>query len=278
MPETNPESDLKYDAKDHFLQVASKVLNRQIREYIDPENKYLDVNITHPIGALKQACLLRPNDGLLLNIAKMIFFALYAGYLEELISDKFYGYPKTAFKGIFSSLELQLIFYFKETRAQAKAAGRSRNRLDMRLTVRLLHKNNELTEQLLQEIQDKIAEKFPPEFEHFKGLNKWSYYDPKNGFSGTRVNALNENNAVFIYESLCYIAGVSYISGKLAVISKKNYVTETITTLGEESTKTNQPRTGKVRLDLVELVLPNNKDFNLITRHGKFYVYGEASV
>ncbi|AFY40628.1 hypothetical protein Lepto7376_4530 [[Leptolyngbya] sp. PCC 7376] len=266
-----------YNSSTHFLSVASKVLNPLISSYFDPEDEIEESDISSPLGALKQACKLHEGDSLTLVIAKMIFYALFTGAITNDIGDRFYGYPKTAFKGVFSSLEIQLIFYFKETRFQAKQAGRSRNRLDMRLTVRLLYRNDELTEQLLEEIQDKITEKFPSEFEHFKGLNKWSYYDPKNSFSGTRVAALKEADAVYMYESLCDIAGVSYIPGKLAAITKKNYVTETIETLGEESTKTNQPRTGKVRLELVELVLPNNKDFNLIARRGKYYVYGETA-
>jgi hypothetical protein len=268
MPTEKPAQPANYNSKTHFLQVAGKTLNKEIRDYFDPGGEFPDDDITTPTGALKRACLIDADDSLLLANSKMIFYGLMTGKLTDDIGKQFYGVPKTAFKEVFRSLDAQLIFYFKESRQDAKRMLRTRNPLDMRLSWRLLTKAEQLTQSDITGLQNRIVSNFPANYHHPKGLTKFAYNDPRNGFSGTNCLAINKAEAVDLYRGMCAIAQVQYDDGNLTKSSRDSYITETDIVLGNSTKKTNKPRTGRVYLQKVTLVLPNNNDRELVTRVG----------
>lgn len=268
MPETNPPQPTNYSPSTHFLQVASRSLNKEIRDFFDPKGDFDDTNISTPEAALKRACLMDPEEGLLLNIGKMIFYGLMTGKLSQDIGDQFYGTPKTSFKEFFRYLDVQLIFMFKESRQDAVRLNRTRNPLDMRLSFRLMTKSEQLTQSDITQLQNRITANFTGSYGHPKGLTKFSYNDPQNGFSGTYINAVNRGDAVEIYKKLCNVSQVTFEDSFLSESSKRSFKTETKIVLGESTRKTNKPRTGKVYLQKVTLVLPNNQDRVLVNRVG----------
>lgn len=268
MPEQNPPQPTNYNPKTHFLQVAAKSLNPEIRKYFDPNGDFADEDISTPTSALKRASLIDPEESLLLNVGKMIFYGLMTGKLSADIGDQFYGIPKTSFKDSFRYLDAQVILYFKEDSGDARRQGRGKHPLDMQLSFRLLKKSEQLTESEVNQLQNRIIQSFPHNFRHYKGLKRFSYNDTENGFSGTYVHSNFENEAKDLYQKACYIAGVPFDNDYLGESSKKSFKTETKMVLGEPSKRTTKPRTGHVYFWKSELYLAGRKDRVLVQRYG----------
>ncbi|ANV90774.1 hypothetical protein [Picosynechococcus sp. PCC 8807] len=268
MPEQNPPQPENYNPKTHFLQVAAKSLNREIRDYFDPLGEFDDENISAPTSALKRACLIDPEESLLLNVGKMLFYGLMAGKVVQDIGDTFYGIPKSSFKDIYRELDAQVILFFKEDQKSARQNDRQKHPLDMRVSFRLKDRAEMLTKADVTALQNRIIQQFKPNFRHYKGLKKFSYRDPANGFSGTCVFSNFENEAKDIYQKACAIAQVPYSDDFLTASERSSFRTETENILGEPVRLTNKPRTGFVYFQRAELYLKGSKDQNLVQRYG----------
>lgn len=268
MPERNPPAPQTYHSKDHFLQVVSKSLNPEIRKYFDPNGEFPDEDISTPTSALKRASLIDPEESLLLNVGKMIFYGLMAGKLSADIGDQFYGIPKSSFKDIYRELDAQVILFFKEDRKSARQNDRSKSPLDMRISFRLKEKSETITKADVTALQNRIIQQFNPSFRHYKGLKKFSYHDPANGFCGNRILANFENEAKDILQKACAIAQIPYSDDFLTASERASFRTETKNVLGESVRLTNKPRTGFVYFQRAELYLKGSKDQTLVQRYG----------
>ncbi|AFY39369.1 hypothetical protein Lepto7376_3132 [[Leptolyngbya] sp. PCC 7376] len=259
MPQTNPPAPQNYNSKTHFLQVVSKTLNPQIRDYFDPNGEFPDENITTPNAALKRACLIEPDASLILNVAKMIFYVLMCGRLTAEIGERFYGTPKTDFKQRRNNIQAQVIFYFQEPSKYRRRANRKHPKR-MRVSIPLLKDATQVTVAEITQITNRINQRFPlPKSQgdlYLCGQEKYSYYDPVSALQMPQIQAANQNQAAQFVKDICYIFSREFDPTRLnkSVKYQEAAVKETVRVLGESTTRMRRKVVSRVALVSVEFI------------------------
>jgi hypothetical protein len=202
-----------FNSWEHFQSVASKVHNKTVRAFFRED--LLDDDITSNEGAVRKACLLEDNDTTSQMIAKMLFFALDCGWLEQIIGDNFYGLPK---------LDLQENYYYKnqvtllfsETYKDMKKAKRKTQKR-FRVTFRWLKELDpeKVTQSDINQLINRINTQFPESYGHYCGSNLYKHYNPKIYDKRFNIPARNQSEVIRFYEKLFRVMELEFDARKL---------------------------------------------------------------
>ncbi|AFY38661.1 hypothetical protein Lepto7376_2379 [[Leptolyngbya] sp. PCC 7376] len=253
MPETNQPAPENYNPKTHFLQVAAKSLNPEMREFFDPNGEIEELDITTPTGALRRACLIDVDESLLLNVGKMIFYGLMTGKLSEELMSKFYGIPKDDFKLRRNNLQAQVVLKFQEPSNLQRKARRNHPKR-MKVSVPLLKDATDVTIAELTAIKNRLKQRFPePKSRtdlYLCGNNKYSYYDPEQGLQMPQIQAANQNQAIEFVKDICYCFSRDYDDTRLNESRKINprAQDETVKVIGKTTRRKKKKVIGYVYL------------------------------
>lgn len=181
---------MAFDENFNFISVASKALNAYLDKiFIDADGAPITiedgVNYPAPLQSFKRALTIKDSDSLNLVVGKLVLGLIGTGYFSNLISEEFYGVPKSDFKQSKTGLKNQIIFYFVEP----KSLQRKRKAADpKRIQIAVNIEGKDIS---LSTIQQKIKLTFPEPSKktdlYFCGLSKYSYFAPEDGIQITQL-------------------------------------------------------------------------------------------
>jgi hypothetical protein len=258
-----PENFNKWESLQSLI---SRVHNKEVREFF--RDDLLDDDFTSSEGSVRNNLIMSDSQTALETIAQMLFFHLYTGKLEQLISDNFYGLPKTDLQNDYVFYP-QILLKFEESYHDMKKTlkkHQKRLRVSLRWLEKGLHEN--ITSVDIERLTHKIKTIFPESFTHDTGLFNFTYYEPEKYFNRVNVSATNKLEADKFLEKLLSVINIDFDSRYVKKSERLTKPDKYITVDNKKIKVDGDPVVGRVRLKKAVLMIHGStKDYTLIERY-----------